>query len=1176
MGTGASAQAGSANRAASPQPAGKLSGSGSSKKLIPREKTARRLGAGGKLHHNPHVVPIRFVAFSELKKHGQLPRFGTDSKYQHTLTFEGNANLCKHQDQFNPLRTIFVFVTHEWARPEIDKQMVAMRELMALPAELKQAAAHKQRAKWGKMTWSDKLAATTTVTNLEVSPEAVARLAVVRNQMAAYQTKKGTLPAHPDDENRNKFKLIVSAVESLQKGDRSPLPPGTEIALWIDWCCIDQDKLPEREKLNMAKVLEACDIVLTPVIDRDHKAWEYPEAWAASEGLSQESAVASSHGNALKRTSLLVGMEEIRNQHGTISEDDEGAGIGDDGKAGEEGKAKPSASEPPPAPKHFARPLWQYRAAGWASYWSRGWCGTEALLCATAPVKQPRLRAGLVNGALAAALTNERRAHLVYGTKELEEGKPALFLPPHVGSVLAEWAPDEGLMAIKEDVDVLRQLVAQAYTYIGPPPDEGWQKGYNGKGNGFGTYVNPDGSWITGEFKKSQLLGRGKIMEASGEEYDGQLNGQRKFLTEAYGKEYGQAKVMKAKRHGAGRQVCPNGDAYVGTFAENQRHGRGCLRYAYGSMYNGEWKRNEKNGEGKQVEVDGDVYVGQWQDGKKHGDGKMNFAGGEVYVGAWENDVRHGNGLHIYSTGWAYEGQWNQGLRHGDGKFWAVGENAALRFAMLTSPSSLVRDLADDESAGNPPPEEEIVPAQKEKPKPSFKPSLKQGLGESLALSKLLKGEDPDAPKEGASVWDAMASWTTRPAEEVEAEATEEAEDPELVAQRKAEEEAAAKAQKEAKAAEQARKEAEAAAAAAKAKAEAAAAEVARIEAAARDAAEDAEAEEEASMAQFGWYEGEWQDGLRNGQGTLRSVKQDVYEGNFVNDVQNGHGKWTFAGYSHEGEYVGGQRHGPGKLTYNVGGVYETTWERGVARGEGRYVATTGGVYTGQFVREQFHGEGKYVFAQDEEGGGVLEGSWHRGLAAGRGRRFFPDGSFYVGQWVDGKLHGAGVKFLPSGLTYEGEFRNGMRHGRGRERNCAAVAEAIEDGKNATLAMEHIRKAKSLGQAAKAGDAAKSGADAAGAKLGGLFKKSKWKPVGAAFVTGENNDMLDNALSKADGGPPDTRTALFMLLGMGPITHEGEWADDSPLPWRKISYETSFYQSIRKACGLKKWETGKA
>lgn len=1103
MGAAASAQgADSAKQAASPQPAGTLSSSGSSKKLLSREKTTRRITRGGELLHNPHVVPIRFVAFSELKNHGKLARFGTDPKYQHTLTLEGNANLCKHQDQFNPLRTIFVFVTHEWARPEIDKQMVAMRELMKLPNEIKAAAAKKHRAKWGKMTWSDKLAATTTVTNLEVNPEAVARLAVVRNQMAAYQTKRGTLPAHPDDKDCSKFKLIISAIESLQKGEHSPLPPGTEIALWIDWCCINQDKLPEREKLNMAKVLEACDIVLTPVIDNHHASWQYPDVWAGSEGLSKESAVALGHGNARKPGSVLVGMDEIRNQHGTIDKYEEGAG---EGGEGEEGNAKPPAIEPPPAPSHFALPLWQYKAEGWASYWGRGWCGTEALLGATAPVNRPKHRAELVRGALAAALCNERRAHLLYGTKEMEEGKPALFLPPNVGSVLAEWAPDQGLVGIKEDADVLCQLVAEAYAYIGPPPDEGWQGGFNGKGNGFGTYVNPDGSWITGQFKESQLVGHGKIMEASGEEYEGQLNGQRKFLTDSYGKEYGQAKVMKAKRHGAGRQVCPNGDAYVGQFSENQRHGHGCIRYAYGAMYNGEWQRSEKIGEGKQVQ-DGDVYIGQWKDGKKHGDGKMNYAGGEVYVGGWENDARHGNGLHIYTTAWAYEGEWHMGLRQGYGKFWVVGGDAALRFAMLTSPSALVRDLADEESVGDPTPEEvEAAPA-------------------------------PAAEKE------------------------------------------ATEAQKEAEAAEQdtCRVEAGAAAAAAKAKAEAAAAEVARIEVAARDAAEDAEAVEAASMTEFGWYEGEWQGGLRHGHGVLRSVHQDVYEGNFVNDAQNGHGKWTFAGYTHEGEYINGQRHGPGKQTYSVGGAYEATWELGEARGEGRYVATTGGVYTGQFVREQFHGEGKYVFAENEEEGGVLEGSWHRGLAAGRGRRFFSDGSFYVGQWVDGKLHGAGVQFLPSGLTYEGEFQNGVRHGRGRERNCAAVAETIEDGKNATLAMEHIRKAKSMGQKAKGGDAATSDSDAADAELGGLLQTNKWKPVGATFVTGKNNDMLDNALSKADGGLPDTRTALCMLLGMGPITHEGEFADDSQMPWHKTTYEASFYESTRKACGLRKWECGKA
>ena len=122
-------------------------------------------------------------------------------------------------------------------------------------------------------------------------------------------------------------------------------------------------------------------------------------------------------------------------------------------------------------------------------------------------------------------------------------------------------------------------------------------------------------------------------------------------------------------------------------------------------------------------------------------------------------------------------------------------------------------------------------------------------------------------------------------------------------------------------------------------------------------------------------------------------------------------------------------------------------------------------------------------------------------------------------------MHGVGVQFLTDGLVYEGEFEEGRRHGRGRQRRCPAAAEAIEDGRRAARAGDHVRR---------------------GARL--------------AHTDG--------------GGVPDTRTALLALLGMEALVHEGCWVDDAAVSGR-VPLDASFYRELRDRIGLARWECGR-
>ena len=89
-------------------------------------------------------------------------------------------------------------------------------------------------------------------------------------------------------------------------------------------------------------------------------------------------------------------------------------------------------------------------------------------------------------------------------------------------------------------------------------------------------------------------------------------------------------------------------------------------------------------------------------------------------------------------------------------------------------------------------------------------------------------------------------------------------------------------------------------------------------------------------------YEGDFVNGVPHGKGKYRSEEFNnryVYEGDFVNDEQTGKGKKTYEGGTgkwrkmrgsvYEGDFVKGEPHGIGKMTYANGWVEEGKWKDG-------------------------------------------------------------------------------------------------------------------------------------------------------------------------------------------------------------------------------------------------------
>ena len=63
------------------------------------------------------AVPTRFVLLEDLIAHGRLPRFGSAEGFQHPVTGEPNANLCRPFESFDGSKTCFIFVSHRCRSP---------------------------------------------------------------------------------------------------------------------------------------------------------------------------------------------------------------------------------------------------------------------------------------------------------------------------------------------------------------------------------------------------------------------------------------------------------------------------------------------------------------------------------------------------------------------------------------------------------------------------------------------------------------------------------------------------------------------------------------------------------------------------------------------------------------------------------------------------------------------------------------------------------------------------------------------------------------------------------------------------------------------------------------------------------------------------------------------------
>ena len=168
-------------------------------------------------------------------------------------------------------------------------------------------------------------------------------------------------------------------------------------------------------------------------------------------------------------------------------------------------------------------------------------------------------------------------------------------------------------------------------------------------------------------------------------------------------------------------------------------------------------------------------------------------------------------------------------------------------------------------------------------------------------------------------------------------------------------------------------------------------------------------------------------------RGILVSSGGDYYDGEFVNGKKEGEGKLIYMnGNKYEGSFARGRQNGRGKLTQIDGDTYDGEWKDGRTNGQGTRYHNNGDKYIGNHLNNLRNGKGYYLFAN----GDSYEGNWVNGIASGRGILRFKNGEVYDGEFKNNNMFGKGTFTKKNGEVLVGEFINGLINGKGKYENA--------------------------------------------------------------------------------------------------------------------------------------------
>lgn len=168
------------------------------------------------------------------------------------------------------------------------------------------------------------------------------------------------------------------------------------------------------------------------------------------------------------------------------------------------------------------------------------------------------------------------------------------------------------------------------------------------------------------------------------------------------------------------------------------------------------------------------------------------------------------------------------------------------------------------------------------------------------------------------------------------------------------------------------------------------------------------------------YYDGPYNErGEKHGVGRLVWRNGDTYEGSFVNDLREGHGRLLFAsregptGGKYVGEWRNNQMHGNGTRKYPNGDCYVGEYEYGKREGEGRFYYSNGDMYWGGWHKNQMNGRGRYYYKNGQR----FEGNFVDGKRIGKGKLQLTDGRLEIFNYMSDRRVGAGILWSPDRTT---------------------------------------------------------------------------------------------------------------------------------------------------------------
>lgn len=297
-----------------------------------------------------------------------------------------------------------------------------------------------------------------------------------------------------------------------------------------------------------------------------------------------------------------------------------------------------------------------YRANSWRdgenAYLQRAWCRMEMLYAASIPLRSESRPGGnrylKFTAGLKVAADNNRRPHVLYGSREYNWTKQLLILPPLRNSYFHIYNPLEGHLHYTADMEKIKSLMEELKPYIQAEIEEKYEGSLDSSGcrEGYGKLRYSNGDRYEGNFHKGMK---------EGDQYN-----QTSLLIQYH---YFRSQLcLDLMSLGYGTLYYSMGDVYRGAFFQNLRHGNGMMQYANGDCYIGEFSQNYRNGRGVLRYANGNVFEGFYGYGTQKGPGRFYSNNGDFYEGQFRYDTFYGKGRLIKHDGTVEEGRFVDGL----------------------------------------------------------------------------------------------------------------------------------------------------------------------------------------------------------------------------------------------------------------------------------------------------------------------------------------------------------------------------------------------------------------------------------------------------------------------------------------------------------------------------------